>query len=458
MWVKIELFNQCYLLVGTIYGSPSTDPNVSISRLCDVLREVMESNPSYLLIAGDFNLPGIDWGDENFSGNSYEQEFYDTVQECVLFQHVNQSTRFRPGSSPHLLDLVLTNEENIVQSIKYSSGLGLSDHLCLIISFSCSPVTINHSSDEPSYNFKRGDYTKLKSLLNESEWISELKNLSVCESWELFKQHLKSAMDCCIPRYHRNKSKKLPYVNHKVIDLKHKKEVQWKRFRRTGNRLDHLRFTQTRNSLRNLTRTLRSKFEKKIAGEVKNNPKAFWRYVNPKIKVKALIPTLVDEALDGVEAASDDDKAEILSKFFTSTFTRESLDNIPEFQDREFVTSLDDVKIDANIVREKLYNLNPSKATGPDGLPPRVLKEAATEISVPLSIIFKKSLSEGKLPVDWKMATIIPIFKKGNKASPCNYRPVSLTSVVCKVLESIIREGMLEHLFVNNLMSTWIPP
>jgi len=58
-----------------------------------------------------------------------------------------------------------------------------------------------------------------------------------------------------------------------------------------------------------------------------------------------------------------------------------------------------------------------------------------------------------QLPVDWKVATIIPIFKKGNKSSPCNYHPVSLTSVVCKVFESIIRERMLDHLFDNKLMS-----
>ena len=72
------------------------------------------------------------------------------IQSCVLFQHVNEPTRFRPGSSPHVLDLVLTNEEDIVKSIKYSSGLGLSDHLCLNISLSCSPITINQSSDVSS--------------------------------------------------------------------------------------------------------------------------------------------------------------------------------------------------------------------------------------------------------------------------------------------------------------------
>ena len=76
------------------------------------------------------------------------------------------------------------------------------------------------------------------------------------------------------------------------------------------------------------------------------------------------------------------------------------MDNIPEFQDCDFVTSLDGISIDAGIVREKLCDLNSSKTTGPDELPPRVLKEAAAEISIPMSIFFKKSLSEGRLPLD----------------------------------------------------------
>ena len=81
---------------------------------------------------------------------------------------------------------------------------------------------------------------------------------------------------------------------------------------------------------------------------------------------------------------------------------------------------------------------------------------AAAEISIPLTIIFKKKLGEGRLytsRLESTVATIVPIFKKGNNSSPCNYRPVSLTSIASKVFQSIIREGMLEHLFSNNLMS-----
>ena len=71
----------------------------------------------------------------------------------------------------------------------------------------------------------------------------------------------------------------------------------------------------------------------------------------------------------------------------------------------------------------------------------------------PLYIIFKKSLKSGQLPSNFKNANIFPIFKKGNRNSPGNFRPVSITSVSCKILESIIRDNMTQHLESNNLVS-----
>ena len=105
-------------------------------------------------------------------------------------------------------------------------------------------------------------------------------------------------------------------------------------------------------------------------------------------------------------------------------------------------------------MRDKLKSLKPSKSPGPDGIHPRVLRELADVIADPLKQIFDKSLSEGKLPSEWKDAEVRPIFKKGDKTAPGNYRPVSLTSVVCKVFESFIRDALYNHLVNNKLLST----
>ena len=134
-------------------------------------------------------------------------------------------------------------------------------------------------------------------------------------------------------------------------------------------------------------------------------------------------------------------------------FTKENLDTIPYFDDRVFVNCLDSIAISRSKIYNKLTTLKTCKSAGPDNLFPRVLKELATELCVPLSKIFSKSLDEGKLPEVWKRANITPIYKKGDRASPSNYHPVSLTSIVSKVLESIVRESMLDHLFNNNLIT-----
>ena len=104
-------------------------------------------------------------------------------------------------------------------------------------------------------------------------------------------------------------------------------------------------------------------------------------------------------------------------------------------------------------VRKRLQKLNEGKSPGPDGLHPLLLKECAASIAEPLAIIFSKSYESGLLPTDWKMAQVIPIFKKDSKNDKANYRPVSLTAISCKIMEAMIREKMLVFLEENKLLS-----
>ena len=150
---------------------------------------------------------------------------------------------------------------------------------------------------------------------------------------------------------------------------------------------------------------------------------------------------------------SDHEKAEVLNDFFASVFTSGNQDEMPTMQDKEFDIPLDNITISSELVEKVLKSLNPGKSTGPDEINPLLLKTMTKVFSEPLARIFQQSVNSGKIPKVWKDARVTPLFKKGNKSDPGNYRPVSLTSVVGKCLETIIRTQILEHVARNSHIS-----
>ena len=113
---------------------------------------------------------------------------------------------------------------------------------------------------------------------------------------------------------------------------------------------------------------------------------------------------------------------------------------------------LSDIIIDSNIVKNKLDQLNRSKSPGSEKCHPFFLKELSNELCIPSSILFKKSL-ETEAHNSWTDAIIVAIHKKWSKSKPDNHRPVSITSAICKVMERIIRDSILQHMMTNGLFS-----
>ncbi|MFO0001577.1 MAG: hypothetical protein ACK559_10625, partial [bacterium] len=103
-------------------------------------------------------------------------------------------------------------------------------------------------------------------------------------------------------------------------------------------------------------------------------------------------------------------------------------------------------------IKNKIRKLRKDAAPGPDGITARLPQSLEEEVAVPLEIIFNMSMSSCCTPNDWRPANVTPIHKQGTKGDPGNYRPVSLTSIPCKIMESIVKDRMMEHLLENNLI------
>ena len=116
-------------------------------------------------------------------------------------------------------------------------------------------------------------------------------------------------------------------------------------------------------------------------------------------------------------------------------------------------SSVDKISITEEKIRKKLNKLKISKSPGPDAIHPRILKEMSDVLCTLLEIIFSTSQKTGTVPSEWKTANITAIYKKGDKKMAGNYRPVSLTCILCKVMESLVRDEIMAHLVKNKMLS-----
>jgi hypothetical protein len=184
----------------------------------------------------------------------------------------------------------------------------------------------------------------------------------------------------------------------------------------------------------------------------KQNPssqKKFWRYIKALRKDTTGVASLKENGRLFSDAKT---KANILNRQYQSVFTQEDTRSIPT-PDGNPYPSMPEIFIEEAGVRKLLQQINPSKAPGPDGIPARVLKECADELAPLMTMLFNKTLMEGKIPMDWKSANITAIFKKGDRNLASNYRPVSLTSLCCKLQEHILVSNMMAHLEKHHILT-----
>ncbi|CAH8652546.1 unnamed protein product [Schistosoma bovis] len=195
------------------------------------------------------------------------------------------------------------------------------------------------------------------------------------------------------------------------------------------------------------------KYEMQLAESALKQPKRIFSYINHRTKMHHWIPNLIKVGNESEMIEEDQEKAEVMADYFGAVFTQEPpLEKEPN-PITESTNQLLTVDFDQNDVLKTLSTLNMEKSTGPDELHPKILRHIAQYIAIPLTVIFKMSLDQGVLPMDWKDAIVTPIHKTGLRQVPSNYRPVSLTSVVIQILERIIKRTMTEFMKTNNLLN-----
>jgi len=169
IWLRVTLKGTDSLLVGNIYRSPSS-PHENNIALNELILKAVGLKDSHILIVGDFNYRELDW-EFMQSRESIGQSstlFMETIKDTFLIQHVTEYTRHRIGQASGRLDLLFSNEEEMITDLEYMSPIGASDHMCLCFNFMC--YTELKPSDIPRPNFYKGDYSAMRAFLSTADW------------------------------------------------------------------------------------------------------------------------------------------------------------------------------------------------------------------------------------------------------------------------------------------------
>ena len=229
----------------------------------------------------------------------------------------------------------------------------------------------------------------------------------------------------------------------------------WRVYRRTRKDEDYAKYKEALNAATTEIRQSKRSYEQKLACNVKNDSKSFYAYVRSKQNVQDKVGPLEDSA--GNIISQGFLMAEDLNGYFSSVFTKEDISSLP-VADAKFQGAKSDylgpLVVTPELVAKKIKAMKDNKSPGVDGIPPKLLMETVEQISIPLARVFNLSLKEGVVPFEWKEANIIPLFKKGSRNKSENYRPVSLTSVICKLLERLIKDHMVDFLVKHKLLNS----
>ena len=227
------------------------------------------------MLAVTWHYPNIVWDDAcaTGSGSAAESKFCDCLRDEGLFQPVTLPTRARISTRSNILDLVMTNERGMVDSILHESPLGKSDHSVLVIKFICYAELVNIK--RMKYYYDRGDYEGMRSKCKSINCDEVLSGDTIDEQWESLKAIIKMLEDEFIP--HRmvgscNRHKgKIPLDEASVTKIK-KKIYTVEKVYGDQDGLYYAEFCKARNQVRKMTRTFQKQFEMKLAAEAKSNP------------------------------------------------------------------------------------------------------------------------------------------------------------------------------------------
>ena len=378
---KVEVegeFSQCAcvkikgkrdLEIVVIYRSPN-----SSKRNDELLCALMKKTSPNSLILGDFNFPGIRWSTGGSDAKS--REFFEVLEDQYMTQHVDGPTHI----NGNVLDLVITRDDEIVESVTMEGRLGKSDHEMIL-----TTLKSEASNDTRSVflrDYSKANYRQMKSKMISVNWSKEMEARNVEECWSFFKGFLDSIVDEFVPLKRKKGKRAPPWMNGEIkLAIKEKKKA-WDDWKRRKGETEKRVYKKSENRVKRLIRNRKNAVEKEVARESKTNPKRFFSFINSAKRSRSSIGPLT---ANGEQVVDPLQQAEVLNKYFSSVFTRSNVE--PPSKDDTGINKLDDVDVSVERVKASIGRIHEYASPGPDDVTNKIIVELKNTSTTPLTYI-----------------------------------------------------------------------
>lgn len=458
LWIKLQMVNTKPVYIGVFYRQPKLGSE-PLKKLRESLSMIDRSKNPNIWLGGDFNVPDIDWSiptrkqpKDCIYSEELTSTLLDILGEFSLHQLATEMNHIHQTSVHQVLNvlqlLCVTNPRAFPPIV---TSPGISDHLILQADPDLK-AKIQKASRRRVYKFSKANVEGLRSDMSSFAelFLQDADSLSVEENWRKFEKAILTATDSNIPSSFKSSRFNLPWMSRPLKRLIRRKQRAFYKAKETNKHRSWDRYRSLRKHVqKELKKAEHDYLNTTVFDSLCTDSKRFWSFIKGRRKDSAGISAL----WNGRKLVSSAvEKAEALSHQYKSIFTREGSGVLPSIAGSK-LPSIPALTVHPDGILKLLSNLSSHKAPGPDGIHPFVLQKCATEITPILTKLFNQSINTGVLPSAWTKANITALFKKGSRTDPSNYRPVSLTSICCKIIEHVIYSHVMRHLDQHKALS-----
>ena len=430
MWLELSLRGFKFLLC-VAYRPPNFGDDFWL-QLEEMVTHIRARFTSNILIIGDLNA------DLSTRQGHLLSQFTAANNLCILNR---QPTRFS-NNIGSILDQCISSFANLLQDSDILPPIASSDHCVLALTFNLK-IELPVAYQRLMWEFNNGNYAAYRDELSSTDWEScfSSDNIDViCVKWtdkllKIAKKHIPNKLVTIRPR-------DKPWFNGFLRRLRRKKEALFKTFKSTKLSETWEQFKRVRSEYAYELKRIKHEYEQKqfenLANIDNKSSKAWWSLLKKVSNINGCqhnsIPPL---NYNGDIITNDKEKANLFNNYFVSISSIHDNDIDINLQPRIMndVNNFSSLQISEQEILDQLQILDVSKSYGPDGIPPRLLKEGGQSLIKILHRLFSLSLSTSSFPLLWKSANVSPLYKKDNRNEITNYRPISLLSSVSKIFE-----------------------